>query len=79
MVNDIQNNYFYKNGKLGEWVAVYLEDAKNELSNQRENFSIPVKNKTWVESYKNVINNLIKYQLEEVGKHLYWTLSFFVL
>ena len=48
-----------------------MEDAKNELSNHRENFSIPVKNKAWVESYKKVINNLIKYQLkEELVKNL---------
>ena len=61
----IDNNYFVKNGQLQVWMDQYVNEIQQHLSTNDETFSINAKNVQWIESYKIVINSLVKQGLQE--------------
>lgn len=59
----LANNYFVRNGKSAVWAQGYIADIADRLARGERVFSVPVTNDFWPPNYKNVVNNLILYEL----------------
>jgi len=60
----LENNYFIKTGEIARWSEPFAELAKENIESGKMNFSLPVTD-TMPDSYKNVIYNLVAYQLSK--------------
>ena len=63
-----EDNYFIRSGEISNYTAPYLEasgtySVRTHLDARESSFTIPVVNKGWPAGYKNVIYNLVAYQL----------------
>ena len=63
-----EDNYFIRSGEISNYTAPYLEasgtySVQTHLDTRESSFTIPVVNNGWPAGYKNVIYNLVAYQL----------------
>ena len=63
-----EDNYFIRSGEISNYTAPYLEasgtySVQTHLDARESSFTIPVANNGWPAGYKNVIYNLVAYQL----------------
>ena len=63
-----EDNYFIRSGEISNYTAPYLEasgtySVQTHLDARESSFTIPVVNNGWPAGYKNVIYNLVAYQL----------------
>ncbi len=63
-----EDNYFIRSGEISNYTAPYLEasgtySVQTHLDARELSFTIPVVNNGWPAGYKNVIYNLVAYQL----------------
>ena len=63
-----EDNYFIKSTEISNYTAPYLEasgtySVQTHLDARESSFTIPVANNGWPAGYKNVIYNLVAYQL----------------
>ena len=60
--NNLEDNYFIKTGEIKQWSDPYIDSIKNNIANGNTAFSIGVES-GMPDNYKNVIYNLVAYQL----------------
>lgn len=59
----LENNYFIKTGMITQWSDPFVELIKQNISSGKTEFSLPVTDSSMPDNYKNVIYNLVAYQL----------------
>lgn len=62
----LENNYFIKTGMITQWSDPFVKLVKQNIANGKTEFSLPVTN-SMPDNYKNVIYNLVAYQLSNQG------------
>lgn len=62
--NSLENNYFIKTGRIEDWTFTVATTVQAHLSAGETRFTVEATNKWWPqEKYKEVINNLVAYDL----------------
>ena len=65
------DNYFIRSGEIAKYTKHYTEDTsgsysvKAQLAKKATSFKLPVVYENWPDNYKNIIYNLVAYQLEQ--------------
>ena len=60
----LENNYFIKTGQITQWSDLFVDTIKQNLAAGKTEFTLPVTS-SMPDSYKNVIYNLVAYQLSK--------------
>lgn len=60
----LENNYFIKTGEIAQWSNPFMDTVKQNIAEGKTEFTLPVTS-SMPDSYKNVIYNLVAYQLSK--------------
>lgn len=69
--NSYADNYFIKSGTIAKYTKPYIEDTsgiysvKAQLAKKATSFKLPAVYSNWPDNYKNIIYNLVAYQLNQ--------------
>ena len=63
--NTLENNYFIRTGEIKKWSNPYVGEIRNRLNGGEENFALSVENSHWPANYKDVMYNLVAYDLSK--------------
>lgn len=61
---DLENNYFIKTGQITQWSDTFVDDIKKNIADGKTEFELSVTS-SMPPNYKNVIYNLVAYQLSQ--------------
>ena len=64
--DSLENNYFIKTGDIAEWSDPIAIQILGKLNQKETSFTLTPTNASWAQdSYRNVINNLVAYELNQ--------------
>lgn len=64
--DSLENNYFIRTGDIAEWSDPVVTQILGKLNQKEASFTLTPTNAGWVQdSYRNVINNLVAYELNQ--------------
>ena len=63
--DSLANNYFIKTGDILDWSDPVAEQILQKLEQKETSFKLAATNKNWPPNFKNVINNLVAYELNQ--------------
>lgn len=59
----LENNYFVRTGGIKSWADPYAEEIAARLAAGAKTFDVAIENSHWPDNYKNVVYNLVAYDL----------------
>ena len=64
--DSLENNYFIKTGDIAEWSDPIATQILGKLNQKETSFTLTPTNASWAQdSYRNVVNNLVAYELNQ--------------
>ena len=61
--NSLEDNYFIKTSEIAQWSDPYVFQIQSKLDAGETTFSVPISHESWPPAYKNVLYNLVAYDL----------------